>query len=117
MRLEPGTYFGTPLRGRRCDGLRLTLSAYGRGGPQPWHCHANPTLFLVVAGAPRDYSRRGAYAQASFTFVYHPTTHEHAGEPGPGGLRGLNLEYEPGWLERHALSEADLAAHRPLDSA
>jgi AraC family transcriptional regulator len=32
-------------------------------------------------------------------------------------MLGLNIEYEPGWLERHELGERDLGGYRPLDSA
>jgi AraC family transcriptional regulator len=32
-------------------------------------------------------------------------------------MRGLNIEYEPGWLSRHELDERDLGDYRPLDSA
>jgi AraC family transcriptional regulator len=117
MRLEPGQYFGTPVWERRGGGLRLTLSAYRQGAAQPWHCHANPTLFLLVAGEHRDHTPREAFDQPAFSLVYHPTTQVHAGEAGPRGLRGLNIEYEPAWLQRHALAEGDLAGYRPLDSA
>jgi AraC family transcriptional regulator len=117
MRLGPGEYLGGTLWERRCRGLRLTLSAYGRGGTQPWHCHANPTFFILLAGDHRDHTRREGFDQPTLGLVYHPTTEPHAGEMGPRGMRGLNVEYEPGWLEGHGLREADLGGYRPLASA
>jgi AraC family transcriptional regulator len=117
MRLGPGEYFGGTLWERRCGGLLLTLSAYRPGPTQPWHCHANPTFFLLLNGDHRDHSRHGPFEQPAFSLVYHPTTNPHAGELGPRGMRGLNLEYEPSWLESHGLCEGDLGGYRPLDSA
>jgi AraC family transcriptional regulator len=96
--------------------LRLTLSAYRPGGTQPWHCHANPTLFLLLAGDHRDHTRHEAFDQPAFSLVYHPTTRPHAGELGPRGMHGLNIEYEPAWLEQHGLREDDLGGYRPLGS-
>jgi AraC-like DNA-binding protein len=117
MWLGPGEYFGSPVWERRSGGLLLTLSVYRTGRIQPWHCHANPTFFLLLAGDHRDHSRQGGFDQPAFSLVYHPTTSAHAGEQGERGMRGLNIEYEPYWLERHGLSERDLGGYRPLDSA
>jgi AraC family transcriptional regulator len=116
MRLGPGQFFGSTVWERRSGGLLLTLSAYPRGGTQPWHCHTNPTLFLLLAGQHRDHTRHEGFDQPAFSLVYHPITGQHAGELGPRGMRGLNIEYEPDWLARHALREADLGAYRPLAS-
>jgi AraC family transcriptional regulator len=117
MRLGPGEYLGGTLWERRCRGLRLTLSAYRAGGTQPWHSHANPTFFVLLSGEHRDHTRHEGFDQPAFALVYHPTTEPHAGELGPRGMRGLNVEYEPGWLEEHGLGEADLGGYRPLASA
>ena len=70
MRLGPGQFFGHTRWERRCGGLRLTLSAYRPGGTQPWHCHANPTLFLLLAGDHRDHTRHEAFDQPAFSLVY-----------------------------------------------
>jgi AraC family transcriptional regulator len=117
MRLGPGEYFGRTVWERRSDGLLLTLSVYVPKRTQPWHCHANPTFFMLLGGDHRDHSRHGSFDQPAFSLVYHPTTNPHAGELGTRGVRGLNIEYEPGWLERHGLREADLGGYRPFDSA
>jgi AraC family transcriptional regulator len=116
MRLNAGDYLGAPVWRRRCDGLLLTLTAYPLAGTQPWHCHANPTFFVLLAGTHRDHSRHAEFEQPLFSLVYHPTTFTHAGEPGPCGMRGLNIEYEPRWLERHELRADDLGGYRPLAS-
>jgi AraC family transcriptional regulator len=117
MQLGPGEYFGRPVWERRSGGLLLTLSAYRPGPTQPWHCHANPTLFLLLAGDHRDLSRQGGFDQPPFSLVYHPTTHTHAAEHGSRGMRGLNIEYGPDWLGRNELSAPDLGGYQPLDSA
>jgi len=117
MRLGPGEYFGKTVWERRANGLRLTLSVYEPERTMPWHCHANATFIVLLAGEYRDQSSYGGFNQPAFSLVYHPSTYPHAGELGPQGMRGLNIEYEPHWLERHGLREADLGSYRPLDSA
>jgi AraC family transcriptional regulator len=117
MKLGPGQYFGGGVWERHSAGLLLTLSVYRPGRPQPWHCHANPTFFLLLSGNHRDHSRQGSFDQPAFSLVYHPTTNLHAGELGAGGMLGLNIEFEPDWLVRHDLCESDLGGYRPLDSA
>jgi AraC family transcriptional regulator len=117
MRLGPGEYFGKTVWERRSGGLILTLSVYRPGWVQPWHCHANPTFFLLLEGDHRDHSRHSGFTQPAFSLVYHPTTLAHAAEQGPRGMRGLNIEYEPGWLDSHGLREGDLGGYRLLDSA
>jgi AraC family transcriptional regulator len=117
MRLDPGTYLGETLWERRCGGLLVTLSAYRRAAMQPWHCHANPTFFLLLAGDHRDHTRHDRFDQPAFSLVYHPTTKPHAGELGPRGMRGLNIEYDPTWLHQHGLQADDLGGYLPLASA
>ena len=117
MRLGPGEYFGSPVWERLRGGLLVTLSDYRPGRTQPWHCHANPTFFLLLAGDHLDHSRGGAFEQRHFSLVYHPSSHIHAGEQGPRGMRGLNIEVPPAWLERHGLRERELGGYRSLDSA
>src|SRR5262245_16940870 len=98
MRLGSGEYFGSVAWERRCGGLFLTLSDYRPSWIQPWHTHANPTLFLLLAGEHRDHSRHGGFDQPTHTLVFHPSSHTHAGEQGSRGMRGLNIEYQPAWL-------------------
>jgi AraC family transcriptional regulator len=117
MQLSPGEYFGRTLWQRRQPGLQLTLSAYSSCRLQPWHRHVHPTFFILLEGEHRDYTRQARHDQAAYTFVYHPTTTEHAGELGRRSARGLNIEYEPDWLARHQLQEADLGSYRVLHSA
>ena len=97
--------------------MLLTLSAYAPGRTMPWHCHENPTLFLLLAGNHRDLSASESYHQTAFGLVYHPTTSLHAGEFGLRPALGLNIEYGRSWLAEYELDETDLGAHRPLDSA
>jgi AraC family transcriptional regulator len=116
MRLGPYEYFGRTIRARRCAGLLLTLSAYQPGLSQPWHAHANPTLFLLLRGQKCDRSAAQDYAQPPLTFVFHPTSETHAVEIGPGGTIGLNIECNGQWLARQGLRERDLGGYRTLDS-
>src|SRR4051812_1453716 len=108
MQLSPGQYLGGTLWERSAGGVRLTLSAYRSREVQPWHRHAEPTLFLLLTGEHRDRTRQVHYDQPSFTFVYHPATTVHSGEMGDHPVRGLNIAYESNWLERHGLGDTDL---------
>jgi AraC family transcriptional regulator len=114
MRLESRTYFGTALERRVCAGLCLTLSQYGPG-LQPWHVHANPTLYVLLAGGQRDRSRRAEFEQPHWIAVFHPTTEPHASLVGPSGMVGLNVEFDEPWLHRHELAERDLGGYGPID--
>jgi AraC family transcriptional regulator len=116
MRLGFGEFFGDTVWQRKSAGLFLTLSAYGAGRTQPWHCHANPTFFLLLDGDHRDHSRQSAFLQPAFSLVFHPASFPHSGEQGPRGMRGLNVEYGPEWLARHGLRAADLGGFGVLDS-
>lgn len=115
MRLAPGTYLGDTLRRTCGGGLWLTLSGYPPGLVEPWHVHSHPSLFVLLAGRQRDYSRRSAFDQPAWTPVFHPSTELHSGAVGPGGMLGLNVEFAPRWLESHALRERDLGGYQPLD--
>jgi AraC family transcriptional regulator len=116
MRLGPSEFFGRTIRERRCAGLLLTLSRYPPGLSQPWHTHANPTLFLLLGGRKCDRSRRQDYDQPPLTFVFHPTSEAHAVEVGPGGTLGVNIECNASWLAHHGLRERDLGGYQTLDS-
>jgi AraC family transcriptional regulator len=116
MKLKPGKYFGETVRQQARQGLILTLSRYAPGQAQPWHVHANPTLYVLIAGDHRDQVRRAELDQLPLTTVFHPTTEPHAALVGPRGMLGFNVEYEGAWLERHELREQDLGVYRPLES-
>lgn len=116
MKLGPETYLGENLRRRRVGGLSVTFTRYVPGSVEPWHVHANPTLFLLAEGGQRDRSTRTDFTQPVFTLVFHPTTEPHAGHIGPSGMLGVNIEFDTDWLDQHQLREQDLGGYRPLDS-
>jgi AraC family transcriptional regulator len=116
MKLGPRVYLGATVQRRTLDGLCLTLSRYAPGLSEPWHIHANPTLYALLTGQQRDRWRRAEFEQPRLTLVFHPTTEPHAGWVGPEGMLGLNIEYDRIWLERHELHERDLGGYRLLDS-
>jgi AraC family transcriptional regulator len=109
-------YLGATVRRREYEGLSLTLSKYRAGLSQPWHVHANPTLYALMAGRQCERARKADFVHERLAVVFHPTTEPHAGLVGPEGMLGLNIEFETGWLERHELAERDLGGYRPLDS-
>src|SRR6516162_3812250 len=117
MRLGPGEYFGGTKWSRQVRGVLLTISTYQASQTQPWHCHANPTFFVLLTGKHRDHTRCADVDQSALSLVFHPTTNPHAGEVGPLGMRGMNIEYPAEWLERHGLGDEDLSRYRPLESA
>jgi AraC family transcriptional regulator len=115
MKLEPGKYFGNAVRQINIEGLLLTLSQYVPNQAQPRHVHANPTLYVLVAGDKREQSRRADFEQRPLVGVFHPTSEPHASLVGPRGSFGVNLEFNGDWLERQELRERDLRAYRVLD--
>jgi AraC family transcriptional regulator len=114
MKLAAGTYLGKTVRSRVEGGLFLTLSRYDPCQAEPWHVHANPTLFVLIGGEQREQSRRFEFEQSPLSMVFHPTTEPHAGMVGPHGMLGLNIEYDHLWLQHHDLRESDLGGYRPL---
>jgi AraC family transcriptional regulator len=96
--------------------LLLTLTRYAPGHAQPRHVHANPTLYVLIAGDHRDHVRRADFDQLPFTTIFHPTAEPHASLVGPRGMLGLNVECDAAWLERHELREHDLGGYRSLES-
>jgi AraC family transcriptional regulator len=114
MILPPGQFFGEVSHRRGGDGLVLNLARYRPGREQPFHVHAHPTIFAVIRGLHRDLTRRSRLEQEEFSLAFHATDEPHAGAVGPGGVLGLNLEYEPAWLERHGLCERELGGYRML---
>jgi AraC family transcriptional regulator len=115
MKLAPGLFFGKTLLQCRNGGLTLNLSRYPSGTEQPLHVHTNPTFFISLMGKHLDQTRGSAHNQMELSLLFHPTSVPHASLVGPGGLLGLNLEFEPQWLEHHELSEADLGGYRLLE--
>jgi AraC family transcriptional regulator len=116
VKLAPGIYLGATVRQKTEKGLCLTLSQYTPSLTQPWHVHANPTLFALLIGRQRDQGRRAEFDQPRLSLVFHPTTEPHAGLVAPEGMLGLNIEYEGIWLARHEIKERDLGGYRLLDS-
>jgi hypothetical protein len=116
MKLEPGTFFGNTLSRQARGGLLLTLTKYAPGQPQPRHVHANPTLYVLIAGDHRDQLRRADFDQLPLAAIFHPTTEPHSSLVGPRGMLGLNVECDAAWLERHELEEHDLGGYRSLES-
>jgi AraC family transcriptional regulator len=114
MKLAPGRFFGNVFHCRGGGGLTLNLARY-RPGQQPFHVHAYPTFFIPIRGAHREHTRRGPLDQPELAPVFHATDEPHASAVGPAGVLGMNLEYEPAWLERHGLCERDLGGYRLLE--
>jgi AraC family transcriptional regulator len=112
MKLAPGRFFGQTLRQCGNAGLTLTLSRYAPDPEQPLHVHTHPTLFIPIVGEHRDQTRTGACAQEELSPVFHPTFEPHASVVGRRGMLGLNLEFEPAWLEDHELTERSLGDYR-----
>jgi AraC family transcriptional regulator len=115
MKLAPGRFFGEVLCRRGGNGLTLNLARYQPGQDQPFHVHANPTFFVLIRGLHRDLTRRSGLDQEELSLAFHATNEPHASAVGPGGMLGMNLEYEPAWLERHGLAEKDLGGYRMLE--
>jgi AraC family transcriptional regulator len=115
MKLAPGRYFGEILHRRGGEGLAVNLARYRPGREQPFHVHAYPTFFVLVRGQHRDLTRRSDLDQDELALAFHATDEPHASAVGPEGMLGMNLEFEPAWLDRHGLNEKDLGGYRMLD--
>jgi AraC family transcriptional regulator len=116
MKLNSGEYFGNTVRQRNVGGLLLTFSKYIPNQAQPRHVHANPTMYVLLAGHKREQSRQAEFEQRPLTAVFHPTSEPHASLVGPQGTLGLNLEYGPAWMQGQELQKSDLGGYQVLDS-
>ncbi|HLN27497.1 MAG TPA: AraC family transcriptional regulator [Gemmataceae bacterium] len=116
MRLDPGIFFGNRVRQCRAAGLSLVVSTYRAGQKLPPHVHENPTFFLLIAGEHRERWRRQDHLQPELTLVFHPTNEPHEAQVGPGGMIGLNIEFDKTWLAQRALLESDLGSWQMLES-
>src|SRR5262245_5199655 len=116
MRLETGQYFGETRREERRGGMLLTLSTYRPDSEQPWHVHAEPTLFVLLCGELLACPGSGDHLQAALTTVFHPTCVRHTSRVGPKGMLGLNLALTPEYLMRSGLAVGELGDYRILDS-
>ena len=116
MRLGPGEYFGEPLSQRRLGPALLVLSAYRPGPLQSWHVHSNPGFILLLDGDHCDHWRHERVAQSALSLIYHPTWEPHAGQVGPLGMLGLNIEIAQSWLDSLDLRERSLGGWQLLNS-
>jgi AraC family transcriptional regulator len=116
MRLHAGEYLGARVQECRLGPALLILSAYGPGQRQPWHVHANPGFLILLSGDYQDHWRHERHVQAALSVIYHPTTEPHAGQVGPRGMIGLNIELMRTWLDSLSLGESQLGTWRLLDS-
>jgi hypothetical protein len=115
MKLAPGQFFGHVFYRRGGDGLTVNLARYQANQVQPFHVHAHPTFFALLQGLHCDQTRNCALEQQELSLAFHGTDKPHASAVGPRGMVGMNLEYEPGWLERHGIQERDLVNYRMLE--
>lgn len=117
MQLQSFQYLGQPIERRNADGLGLTLTRYPKHQRQPWHVHENPNLFVLLRGDFMDRSRAlGDQTLGRLGTVFHPAGELHAGEAGPQGRSGLNIEPTASWLVRYGLRMEDLGHYRVIDS-
>lgn len=113
MQLGRFEYLGKSVRRIDLGGLGLALTQYPSDQRQPWHEHENPTLFLLLEGDFIDKSGAlGERTLATFDMVCHPSGARHAGEAGPRGRAGLNIEPTSEWLRRYGLEPRHVGEYR-----
>lgn len=116
MHLSSFQYLGQKLTSRNLNGLELTLTSYPSNQRQPWHEHENPNMFLLLDGQFCDKSKElGEKSLEPLNVVFHPAGARHAGEAGPKGRAGLNIEPTQRWLNEYGVEPAQTDSYRVLD--
>jgi AraC family transcriptional regulator len=90
-----GRTFGEVFAGPATD-ITATLSMHPAGVDTPPHAHASDYVCLVLAGAFREQSSRGAFEWRPGDAVIHRGGEPHQDLFGPAGARCLNLHAPEG---------------------
>jgi AraC family transcriptional regulator len=98
VRLGPGEYFGQTIGSDSFGSLAITTTRYRPGEVLPPHCHEQPYLFVMVAGAFREHASRHDYLCTRGWLVLNEAGEPHRDEVLEHGAEGLNIELPPDWL-------------------
>jgi AraC family transcriptional regulator len=100
INLPCGQFGGTPVNGRRLDGLRLTETTYAPGLELPRHAHELACFVFVLDGDFDETFGRRSRDCGPLSLIYRPAGEVHSDRFRRSGARCLNVEIEPAWLER-----------------
>jgi AraC family transcriptional regulator len=98
VRLGPGEYFGQVVARDSFGPLAITTTRYRSGELLPPHCHEQPYLFIMLAGAFREHATRRDYLCTRGWLVFNEAGEPHRDEVLEPGAEGLNIELPPDWL-------------------
>jgi AraC family transcriptional regulator len=101
LRLGPGEYFGRIISQQSIGPLAITRTRYCPGDLLPRHCHEQPYLFVMLAGAMKETALRRDNFCTRGWLVYNDAGEPHCDEVLDRGAEGLNIELPPEWLTKH----------------
>src|SRR5262245_48504698 len=98
VRLRPGEYFGQTVGSGSFGPLAITATRYHPGDVLPPHCHEQPYLFVMVAGAFREQAPRRDHLCTRGWLILNEVGEPHRDEVLQQGAEGLNIQLPPDWL-------------------
>jgi AraC family transcriptional regulator len=98
IHLGPGEFFGEMLGVRRFGPFAITASRYRAGERLPRHCHEQPYLYVMLAGAMAEHALRRENVCTRGWLVYNEVGEGHEDQVFDHGAEGLNIEIASDWL-------------------
>jgi AraC family transcriptional regulator len=98
VRLGPAEYFSQIVARDTFGPLAITTTRYRSGEILPRHYHAQPYLFVMLAGAFREQTTREDYHCTRGWLVFNAAGEPHCDDVLAPGTEGLNVELPPDWL-------------------
>jgi AraC family transcriptional regulator len=115
VRLPRGTYYGRPIAKQEVAGLILTEKRHPAGERLPPHAHEQPYLCFVLSGSWRERYDGGVRTCAPRSVIYHPPGEIHSDHFDREGARLFDIELDPSWLQRIAVTSHSLDEPRAFD--
>src|SRR6516164_2065021 len=114
IRLGPGEYFGQVVARDSFGPLAITTTRYRSGEVLPSHCHDQPYLFIMLAGAFREQATRCDYICTRGWLVFNEAGEPHRDQVFDQGAEGINIALPPDWLpiSRHGLRDCEPFLYR-----
>lgn len=106
--LQPGQYFGEHHGLLRLAGGLVTDTEYTHARVD-WHYHENAYFTFVLEGQLLEASRQARLLCTPGTLLFHHWQEPHYNVRETAQARGMHLELEPAWFERHQLEAGALA--------
>jgi AraC family transcriptional regulator len=88
------------VRSRAVTGLTLEEPAYPAGFRAPKHVHEPAYFAFFLEGGCTEVRTRETEELCPLTLIFHPPGNVHSFDVSRAGLRTLNVQMEPAWLDR-----------------